>query len=104
MYFLTGVSDVALSLNDTTLLSALSRLYHDTVDRKMYITYGIGSVHQWEGFGEPYDLPNSSAYCETCASIGLVYLTHRLLQWDWNTLAEHNLIARDIADVMEGTL
>jgi DUF1680 family protein len=104
MYFLCGVSDVSLHTNDTTLLTALSRLYNDLIFKKMYITYGIGSVHQWEGFGAPYDLPNDSAYCETCASIGLVFLTHRLLKWDWDTLAEHGLCAGEIADVLEGAL
>ena len=104
MYFLCGVSDVGCHLGDTSLLAALARLYKDMVERKMYITYGIGSVHQWEGFGEPYDLPNDSAYCETCASIGLVFLTHRLLKWDWRTLANHGLKPREIADVLEGAL
>jgi uncharacterized protein len=104
MYFLSGASEVGLHLNDTSLLVALARLYKDLVNRKMYITYGIGSIHQWEGFGDPYDLPNSSAYCETCASIGLVYLTHRLLKWDWNILLRHELNPGEIADVLEGAL
>jgi uncharacterized protein len=104
MYYLCGVSDVALHLNDKSLLVALVRLYRDVVERKMYVTYGIGSVHQWEGFGEPYDLPNDSAYCESCADIALLYLTHRLLRWDWTTLAEHGLSPGGIADVMEGAL
>lgn len=104
MYFLCGVSDVALQTNDTTLLASISHLYKDLVNTKMYITYGIGSIHQWEGFGPPYDLPNDTAYCETCASIGVVYLTHRLLKWDWSVLAQHGLQARDVADVLEGAL
>ena len=104
MYFLSGASEVGLYLSDTSLLTALARLYKDMVERKMYLTYGIGSIHQWEGFGEPYDLPNESAYCETCASIGLVYLTHRLLKWDWDILARHDLNPGEIADVLEGAL
>lgn len=104
MYFLCGVSEVGLYLNDTSLLTALVRLYKDMVERKMYVTYGIGSVRQWEGFGEPYDLPNDSAYCETCAGIGLVFLCHRLLKWDWTTLIQHGLKPGEIADVMEGAL
>jgi uncharacterized protein len=104
MYFLCGASDVGRHLNDTSILAALARLYKDVVDRKMYVIYGIGSVHQWEGFGEPYDLPNDSAYCETCADIGIVYLTHRLLKWNWNTLACHGLFPGEIADVLEGAL
>jgi uncharacterized protein len=104
MYFLCGVSEVGLYVNDISLLTALVRLYKDMVERKMYITYGIGSVHQWEGFGEPYDLPNEEAYCETCAGIGLVFLCHRLLKWDWDTLLQHGLRPSEIADVMEGAL
>jgi len=104
MYFLSGAADVALEVNDTTLLAAVARQYREMVEKKMYVTYGIGSVPQWEGFGPPYDLPNDSAYCETCASIGVVLLCHRLLKWDWDVLAEHSLIAGEIADVMEGAL
>lgn len=104
MYFLCAASDVGLHLNDTSMLAALVRLYRDVVEKKMYVIYGIGSVHQWEGFGEEYDLPNDTAYCETCADIGLLYLTHRLLNWDWNTLTEYGLSPGAIADVMEGAL
>lgn len=104
MYFLCGVSDVGLGTNDTSLLLVLVRLYRDLVDTKMYVTYGIGSVHQWEGFGDSYDLPNDSAYCETCASIGLVFLTHRILQWDWNVLLAQRLVPGEVADVLEGAL
>lgn len=74
------------------------------VEKKLYVTYGIGSVHQWEGFGDPYDLPNDSAFCETCANIGVVYLTHRLLKWDWDILTSHGLVPGEIADVLEGAL
>jgi len=104
MYFLCGVCDVGRHVNDTSLLTALVRLYKDMVDKKMYVTYGIGSVHQWEGFGDPYDLPNDSAYCETCASIGVVFLTHRLLKWDWDTLSTHGLVPGEVADILEGAL
>ena len=104
MYFMCAVSDVGLQLNDTTLLASLARLYKDLVNGKMYVTYGIGSVHQWEGFGDPYDLPNNTAYCETCANIGVVYLTHRLLKWNWSALAEHGICPGDVADVLEGAL
>jgi uncharacterized protein len=104
MYWLSAVSDVGLETNDTSLLTAVARLYKDMVEKKMYIIYGIGSVHQWEGFGDAYDLPNNSAYCETCADIGLVYFTHRLLKWDWDVLGQHGLVPGEIADVLEGAL
>jgi DUF1680 family protein len=104
MYYLSGVSDVALATQDISLLTALIRLYREMAEKKMYVTYGIGSVPQWEGFGDPYDLPNDTAYCETCASIGVVFLTHRLLKWDWKLLANHGLCPGEISDVLEGAL
>jgi len=104
MYFLCGASDVGLHLNDTSLLAALVRLYRDVIEKKMYVTYGIGSVPRWEGFGDAYDLPNDTAFCETCADIGLLYLSHRLLRWDWNALVEYGLSPGVIADIMEGAL
>lgn len=104
MYFLCGVSDVGLHLNDRSLLTPLVRLYLDMIHTKMYATYGIGSVPQWEGFGDSYSLPNDSAFCETCANIGVVFLSHRLIKWEWDKLVDNGLCPRDIADVLEGAL
>jgi uncharacterized protein len=78
MYLYAGVADVAAYTGDQPLIDAMSRLWKDVVERKMYITGGIGARHEGEAFGAAYELPNQSAYCETCASIGLALWAHRL--------------------------
>lgn len=78
MYLYSGVADVASYTGDQKQIAALDRLWEDVVRRKMYITGGIGARHQGEAFGDPYELPNDSAYCETCAAIGLALWAHRL--------------------------
>src|SRR5439155_18685323 len=78
MYLYSAVVDVARETGDQTLLEPMDSLWHDVVDRKMYITGGIGSSGKNEGFTHPYDLPNESAYCETCASIGMALWNQRL--------------------------
>ncbi|MDD2437920.1 MAG: glycoside hydrolase family 127 protein [Massilibacteroides sp.] len=81
MYLYCGMADVAALKNDTGYIDALNRLWEDVVLRKMYITGGIGSSRENEGFTEPYDLPNYDAYCETCASVGMVYWNSRMNQF-----------------------
>ncbi|MDD4515855.1 beta-L-arabinofuranosidase domain-containing protein [Massilibacteroides sp.] len=81
MYLYCGMADVAALKNDTGYIEALHRLWDDVVLRKMYITGGIGSSRHNEGFTEPYDLPNYDAYCETCASVGMVYWNSRMNQF-----------------------
>jgi DUF1680 family protein len=80
MYLYCGMADVAALRNDTGYVHALDRLWDDVVLRKMYITGGIGSSRHNEGFTEAYDLPNYDAYCETCASVGMVYWNSRMSQ------------------------
>lgn len=80
MYLYTGMADVAVASGDTTYLPALYRVWEDVVGRNMYITGGIGSSGDNEGFTEDYDLPNESAYCETCASVGMVFWNQRMFQ------------------------
>ena len=63
---------------DEKFIAAMDRLWDDVVGHKMYITGGIGARHEGEAFGDPYELPNDSAYCETCAAIGLALWAHRL--------------------------
>lgn len=85
MYLYSAVADYVSITGDERYLSALNRLWYDLTERKMYITAGIGdSLLRIEGFSNPYYLPNDTAYCETCASIGLVLWAHRmfLLQKD----------------------
>ncbi|MDR2763375.1 MAG: glycoside hydrolase family 127 protein [Planctomycetaceae bacterium] len=77
-YFFTGVADVAAYSGDKELLNALDNLWNDTVNRKMYITGGIGATHGSESFGAAYELPNKTAYCETCAAISLAMWAHRM--------------------------
>ena len=78
MYFFTAAADVASANNDPSLIKALDTIWHDVVDRKMYITGGIGPSSHNEGFTVAYDLPNDSAYAETCASVGMVLWNHRM--------------------------
>ncbi len=78
MYLYSGVADVAAYTGDQGLIDAMARLWKDVIRRKMYITGGIGARHSGEAFGDPYELPNESAYCETCAAIGLALWAHRL--------------------------
>lgn len=80
MYLYCGMADNAALNKDTGYIQALDRLWDDVVFRKMYITGGIGSSRHNEGFTEPFDLPNYDAYCETCASIGMVYWNSRMNQ------------------------
>jgi DUF1680 family protein len=81
MYLYCGVSDVAALKNDTGYIQTLNRLWDDVVLRNMYLTGGIGSSHRNEGFTEDYDLPNYDAYCETCASVGMVLWNSRMNQF-----------------------
>jgi DUF1680 family protein len=78
MYLYSGMADVAALTGDRGLLDALLSIWHDVVDRKMYLTGGIGPSAHNEGFTVPYDLPNDSAYAETCAAIGMALWNHRM--------------------------
>ena len=80
MYLFCGMADVASLKGDTGYIHALDRLWDDVVLSKMYITGGIGSSRHNEGFTEPFDLPNYEAYCETCASVGMVLWNSRMHQ------------------------
>lgn len=80
MYLFCGMADVAALKNDAGYIDALNRLWDDVALTKMYVTGGIGSSRHNEGFTEPYDLPNYEAYCETCASVGMVFWNSRMHQ------------------------
>ena len=74
------MADVARLTGDETLYEACRKLWDSITREKMYITGGIGSTHIGEAFSFPYDLPNDTAYAETCASIGLVFFARRMLE------------------------
>lgn len=78
MYLYCGMADVAAKTGDDELFAAAKRLFTDVVTKKMYITGGIGQTCVGEAFLDGYDLPDTSSYCETCASIGLVLLAQRM--------------------------
>jgi DUF1680 family protein len=77
-YMYSGMADIAALESDKDYLAAITSVWEDLVYRKMYVTGGIGASGGNEGFAEPYHLPNATAYCETCASIGDIFFNHRL--------------------------
>jgi len=77
-YMYTGMADVAALTGDTGYIHAIDRIWDNIVNKKLYITGGIGATGNGEAFGKNYELPNMSAYCETCAAIGNVYMNYRL--------------------------
>ncbi len=77
-YMYAGMADVAALTGDSAYIRAVDRIWENIVGKKYYITGGIGATSDGEAFGANYELPNLSAYCETCASIGNVYVNHRL--------------------------
>jgi DUF1680 family protein len=77
-YMYTGMADVAALTGDTGYIHAIDRIWENIVNKKLYITGGIGATGNGEAFGKNYELPNMSAYCETCAAIGNVYMNYRL--------------------------
>jgi len=81
MYLYCGMADVAAYTGDKGYMEALSRLWDDVVLRNMYITGGIGQSAHNEGFTNDYSLPNLEAYCETCASVGMVLWNWRMSQF-----------------------
>ena len=77
-YMYSGMADIAAIENDAAYLSAITRIWENLVFGKMYLTGGIGASGGNEGFADPFVLPNMSAYCETCASIGDIFFNQRL--------------------------
>src|SRR5688572_21968113 len=77
-YLLCAMTDVAARTGDAEHKAAVDRLWDDLVGTKMYLTGGIGARHEGEAFGDAYELPNESAYAETCAAIGNALWNHRM--------------------------
>ncbi len=77
-YMYAGMADVAALTGDSAYIKAIGKIWENIVSKKYYITGGIGATSNGEAFGANYELPNMTAYCETCAAIGNVYVNHRL--------------------------
>lgn len=82
MYLYSALVDLAKRLDDDTLFQVCERFWNHLCSTRIYVTGGIGSSANNEGFTSDYDLPNVNAYAETCAAIGLVFWNHRMLQYD----------------------
>jgi DUF1680 family protein len=77
MYMYSGMADVAALEGDDKIKAAGDRIWDSLVKSKLYLTGGIGAAGGHEGFGDPYDLPNMTAYNETCASVGMDFWNER---------------------------
>lgn len=95
VYMCTAMADAAEASGDERLLSACGKIWRNIVDKRMYITGGIGSTVIGESFTFDYDLPNDTMYCETCASVGLIFFAYQMLK---------NEIRGEYGDVMERAL
>ena len=95
MYASCGATDYYMETGDAAYLKTLETLWRDLVNRKMYITGGVGSREAGEAFGDAYELPNAQAYGESCAAIGN-------MMWNWRMLLA--LGESRFADVMERAL
>jgi len=78
VYMYCGMADVAALTGDQSYLQATDRIWENVVSKKLYITGGIGARSSGESFGRDYELPNATAYCETCAAIGNAMWNHRM--------------------------
>ena len=77
-YMYAGMADVAALTKDEGYIKAIDKIWENIVGKKFYISGGVGARHDGEAFGSNYELPNKSAYCETCAAIANVYFNYRL--------------------------
>ncbi|MDR3472110.1 MAG: glycoside hydrolase family 127 protein [Devosia sp.] len=80
LYLFSAMADVAVETGDGTLLVACNRLFDNLISRQLYVTGGLGPAHDNEGFTRDYDLPNDTAYAETCAAAALAFWGHRMAQ------------------------
>ena len=77
-YMYSGIADVAALTGETAYIDAIDRIWENIVSKKLYLTGGVGSRYEGEAFGDNYELPNLTSYCETCAAIGNVYTNYRM--------------------------
>jgi len=94
-YLYSAIADLVAEMDDSELLEVSRTIWDDLTGGAMYITGGMGPAHANEGFTFPYDLPNESAYAETCAAVALVFWAQRMFHIDPNSR---------YIDVMERTL
>jgi len=80
MYLYSGMTEMGVLEPDTAYCTAVKEIWNDIVRSKTYLTGGVGSKSSNEGFGDPYDLPNHTAYCETCSSIGFILWNERMFR------------------------
>ena len=80
MYLFSAMADLAYETSDLTLLTAADRLFDNLTGRQLYVTGGLGPSGANEGFTREYDLPNETAYAETCAAVALAFWGHRMAQ------------------------
>ena len=95
VYLYTGMADAALETGDESLTQACKTLWNNIVQCRMYVTGAIGSAYEGEAFTKDYHLPNDTAYAETCAAIGLIFFSNKMLYLDRSS---------KYADVMERAL
>lgn len=95
VYLCTAMADVAVTTGDESLFVACKKIWKNIIEKRMYITGGIGSTVLGESFTLDYDLPNDTMYCETCASIGLIFFAYQMLR---------NEASGEYADIMERAL
>jgi uncharacterized protein len=95
LYLNSGVTDIYLETGEAALMAAMRRLWQDMTASKMYLTGGFGARHSGEAFGEAYELPSRTAYCETCAAIAG-------MMWSWRMLLA--IGEPQFADLLERSL
>lgn len=77
-YMYSGMADVAALTGDSVYIKAIDAIWNNIVNKKYYLTGGVGALHNGEAFGANYELPNLTAYNETCAAIAMVYFNQRM--------------------------
>lgn len=91
LYYYCGIADLAAETGDRRLVRNLRSVFEDITERKMYVTGGVGSTYRSESFTSPYDLPNFSAYAESCAAIAMVFFAVRMRNQDMNARYGHTV-------------
>ena len=77
-YMYSGIADVAALTGNQEYIDVIDRIWDNMVEKKLYLTGGVGARSNGEAFGDDYELPNLTSYCETCAAVGNVYTNHRM--------------------------